>query len=98
VAIRPSDPVLLDQLGWLAASAGQTDRAREFLEASVSAAPDEPTPRFHLASVYARQNEKALCRRELEAALASGRPFPEQLEALRLLKSSSPEPPPKHNR
>jgi predicted Zn-dependent protease len=95
---RPSDPALLDQLGWLAASAGQTARARELLEASVSAAPDEPSPRFHLASVYARENKNELSRRELEAALESGRPFPERLEALRLLKSSSPEPPPKQSR
>jgi predicted Zn-dependent protease len=85
---RPSDPALLDQLGWLAASAGETARARELLEASVRAAPEEPSPRFHLASVYARESKKELSRRELEAALESGRPFPERLEALRLLKDS----------
>ena len=81
-------PALLDQLGWLAASAGETARARELLEASVRAAPEEPSPRFHLASVYARERKKELSRRELEAALESGRPFPERLEALRLLKDS----------
>jgi predicted Zn-dependent protease len=85
---RPSDPALLDQLGWLAASSGETARARELLEASVRAAPDEPSPRFHLASVYARESKMELSRRELEAALESGRPFPERLEALRLLKDS----------
>jgi predicted Zn-dependent protease len=85
---RPSDPALLDQLGWLAASAGETTRARELLEASVRAAPEEPSPRFHLASVYARESKMDLSRRELEAALESGRPFPERLEALRLLKDS----------
>jgi predicted Zn-dependent protease len=85
---RPSDPALLDQLGWLAASAGETARARELLEASVRAAPEEPSPRFHLASVYARESKTELSRRELEAALESGRPFPERLEALRLLKES----------
>ena len=89
---RPSDPALLGQLGWLAASAGKTARARELLEASVRAAPDEPSLRFHLASVYARENEMELSRRELEAALGSGRPFPERIEALRLLKGSPQEP------
>jgi predicted Zn-dependent protease len=66
---RPSDPALLDQLGWLAASAGETARARELLEASVSAAPEEPSPRFHLASVYARESKMDLSR-----AGAGGRP------------------------
>ena len=54
----------------------------------MSAAPDEPSPRFHLASVYARESKNELSRRELEAALGSGRPFPERLEALRLLKET----------
>jgi hypothetical protein len=43
VGISPSDiPTLLDHAGWLAASAGQTGRARELLEASVTRRPDEP--------------------------------------------------------
>jgi predicted Zn-dependent protease len=94
---RPSDPALLDTLGWMAASAGDTARARELLEASVRAAPDEPRPRFHLATVYARESKVELSRKELKTALESGRPFPERLEALRLLRSSE-EPSPGEDR
>ncbi len=95
---RPSEPALLDVLGWLAASAGQTARARELLEASVRAAPEEPRPRFHLAVVYAQENEVELSRKELRAALDSRRPFPERLEASRLLGPSSEKSSPDEGR
>jgi predicted Zn-dependent protease len=94
---RPSDPLLLDALGWVHARAGATTRARELLEAAVKAAPDEPSPHFHLAAIYARERKADLARGELKAAVESGRPFPERLDAMRLLRESSSTPAPRRS-
>ena len=85
---RPSDPLLLDDLGWAHYRAGDTNRARALLQAAVNGAPDEPRPHFHLAALYAREEKADLARGELKAALDSKRPFPERLEAMRLLRGS----------
>jgi predicted Zn-dependent protease len=82
----PSDPLLLDTLGWVHFRAQDTRRARALLQAAVKGAPDEPSLRFHLAAVYAREEKMDLARRELKAALDSNRPFAERLDALRLLR------------
>ncbi|MGZ6058238.1 MAG: tetratricopeptide repeat protein [Myxococcaceae bacterium] len=88
-ADRPSDPALLDALGWMHARAGETARARELLQAAVKAAPDEPSTRFHLAAVYMKESQAVLARAELRAALDSARSFPERLDAIRLLRESA---------
>jgi len=85
----PSDPLLLDGLGWVRYRAGDAIRARALLQAAVNGAPDEPGPHFHLAAIYARERKADLARSELKAALDSKRPFPERLEAMRLLRGSS---------
>jgi tetratricopeptide (TPR) repeat protein len=83
---RPSDPLLLDTLGWVHYRAHDTRRARELLEAAVRGAPEEPRLRFHLATVYAREKKMDRARKELKTALESNRPFAERLDALRLLR------------
>ena len=85
---QPSDPLLLDTLGWLHSRAGHATRARTLLEAAVRGAPEEPAPHYHLAAVYARERKLDLARGELKAALDSNRPFPERLEAMRLLRDA----------
>jgi predicted Zn-dependent protease len=87
---RPSDPLLADALGWVLFKAGNVPRARELLEDAVKEAPDEPGPHFHLAALYAREHEQDLVRGELKLALDSPRPFPERLDALRLLRETPP--------
>ena len=91
----PSDPVLLDTLGWVHYRAQDTRRARELLQAAVEGAPEEPSLHFHLAAVYVREKKVDLARKELKAALGSNRPFAERLDALRLLReigaASSPK-------
>jgi tetratricopeptide (TPR) repeat protein len=94
---KPSDPLMLDTLGWAHYRVEDTHRARELLEAAVKGAPEEPGPHFHLAAVYAREKKTDLARKELNAALDSHRPFPERLDALRLLRENSPAPTPKGN-
>ena len=85
----PSDPLLLDSLGWALFRTGVTSRARTLLEAAVNGAPDEPSPHFHLAAIYAREKRADLARSELKAALDSKRPFAERLDAMRLLRGQT---------
>jgi predicted Zn-dependent protease len=90
---EPSDPLLLDALGWAQSRAGDPRRARALLTAAVAAAPDEPSPHYHLAAIYVRENRIDLARSELKAAVDSKRPFVERLDAMRLLRETSSAPP-----
>ena len=89
---RPSDPQLLDALGWMHHQAGRDDLARPLLELAVEHSADEPSTRFHLGSVYLASGASARGREELRRALDSRRPFPERLEAMRLLRDDPPSP------
>jgi predicted Zn-dependent protease len=88
-ADEPSDPLLLDALGWAESHVGERARALSLLEAAVNAAPDEPAPHYHLAAIYARENQAERAQTELKAAVDSKRPFPERLEAMRLLRKDT---------
>ena len=83
---RPSDPQLLDALGWMQHEAGRDDLARLLLELAVEHSVDEPSTRFHLGRVYLAAGESDRGRQELMRAVDSPRPFPERLEAMRLLR------------
>lgn len=97
-ADMPSDPLLLDTLGWVHFRTQDTRRARPLLEAAVRGAPDEPSLHFRLAAVYAREKKTDLARKELKAALDSNRPFAERLDALRLLREIGGGSSPKEER
>jgi len=87
-ADRPSDPQLLDALGWMQHQAGRDDLARPLLELAVEHSPDEPSTRFHLGSLYLGAGSSDRGREELRRALDSPRPFPERLEAMRLIRDA----------
>jgi tetratricopeptide (TPR) repeat protein len=93
----PSDPSLLDALGWLSFKAKEMTRARFLLEAAVQGAPEEPSFHYHLAMVYVQDKDMARAREELQAALDSPRPFPERIDAVRLLRQNVGPPFPKGN-
>jgi cellulose synthase operon protein C len=83
----PADPAVLGAIGWMyLEAAGDSARAREFLEAAARGAPEDPTVRFHLAVAYARTGDAELARRQLRAALSSAQPFAEEPDARRLLR------------
>src|SRR5689334_14516615 len=88
---RPSDPQLLDALGWMHHQAGRDDVARPLLELAVEHSADEPSARFHLGSVYLASGASARGREELRRAVDSPRAFPERLEAMRLLRDDPPQ-------
>ena len=89
---RPSDPQLLDALGWMQHQAGRDDLARPLLEVAVEHSSDEPSARFHLGSVYLASGASDRGREELRRAVESPRPFPERLEAMRLLRGDPARP------
>lgn len=88
-ADRPSDPQLLDALGWMQHQAGRNDLARPLLELAVEHSPDDPSTRFHLGSLYLGAGSGDRGREELRRALDSPRPFPERLEAMRLMRDGA---------
>ena len=83
---RPSDPYLLDALGWMNHQAGDDGRAVGLLERASELAPEEPTFHYHLAIVYRASGDIARARQSLQAALDSPRPFAERLDAMRLVR------------
>jgi len=88
----PSDPQLLDALGWMNYQAHDTTRARALLEAAVKGAPEEPSLHYHLAMVYLQDNALPAARQELQLALDSPNPFAEKLDAVRRLREESTPP------
>ncbi len=87
---RPSDPQLLDALGWMQHLAGHDTVARGLLETAVERSPDDPTAHFHLATVLLAGGDTVRGRQELQRALDSPRQFPERLETMRLLRQDPP--------
>jgi predicted Zn-dependent protease len=93
---RPSDPLLIDALGWILLRGNQPARGRELLEEAVKGAPEEPRLHFHLAVAYTQLHKRDAAARELKAAVASERPFAERLDALRMMRENSALATPKH--
>jgi Flp pilus assembly protein TadD len=65
---------------------GNTKRGIEVLQKAVTAAPKTLEIRYHLAQALAKSGDKAKARNELERLLSTDAKFPQQAEALALLK------------
>lgn len=87
LAASPGNPAVMDTLGWLLVNQGDARRGLDLLRQAATRLPDNPELQWHLASAYARTGEKASARLELERLLNSGRAFPQQAEAKKLLAS-----------
>jgi hypothetical protein len=72
--------------------AGRNDLARPLLELAVEHSPEEPSTRFHLASVYLGSGANGRGREELLRALDSPRPFPERIDAMRMIRDGPAGP------
>jgi tetratricopeptide (TPR) repeat protein len=88
----PSDPLLVNTLGWLHLRNGDVERARELLEVAARSAPEDPTLRFRLATVYAREGKMDPARENLQMALVAKQPFAERVDALRLMREIGGSP------
>ena len=65
---------------------GNTTRGVELLQKAVAAAPKALEIRYHLAQAWVKAGDKAKARAELERLLSTDAMFPQQDEALALLK------------
>ncbi|WP_305046478.1 XrtA/PEP-CTERM system TPR-repeat protein PrsT [Geoalkalibacter sp.] len=82
--LAPTEPAVMDTLGYAFYRNGQSDRARPLLEAAAKSLPDNGTVLFHLAQVYKDLGEAELAVQVLEQSLGKG-DFPEQASARDLL-------------
>ena len=65
---------------------GNPPRGVELLQKAAAAAPKSLEIRYHLAQGYLKVGDKAKARAELERLLEGGEKFPQQAEAMALLK------------
>ncbi|MEX5745743.1 XrtA/PEP-CTERM system TPR-repeat protein PrsT [Massilia sp. X63] len=80
------NPAIMDTLGWILVEKGDTARGLDLLRKAVAAVPDAEDVRYHLAAALAKSGDKAGARKELEKALASGKPFAMMDEAKSLMR------------
>lgn len=84
--LSPSNPAIIDTLGWLYRLNGQVDVAVRNLRIAATALPDEPTVLYHLAAALADQgaHEESV---DLLRQLLADSDFPEREDARALLDS-----------
>jgi len=87
LADNPTDPRLLDTLGWIHCQQQDFAGAKNLLEKAVAKAPEHPVLNYHLGYCLARLGEKEAARIALARALAAKGDFP-QREAAQKLKDS----------
>lgn len=84
--LAPNDAAVLDTLGWMSVQVGELEVGLGHLREAVSRNQRNPTIRYHLGVALHELGHFREARRELDAALAMGRSFPErQLATKRLV-------------
>ena len=84
---NPENPAIQDTLGWLLVNAGQTQRGLDLLKKALAKAPDASEIHWHFAAGLAKSGDKSRARQELERLFDSGKTFPQEAEAKKLLDS-----------
>ncbi len=84
--LAPDTAPLMDTLGWMLVEQGDLKRGIPLLEKAVAKAPQANDIRYHLAAGLHKAGDKARARKELDKALADGKPFSQLEEARALLK------------
>lgn len=85
--LQPDNPAVADTLGWILIERGDLKRGLELVRKALAKAkaPEAAEMRYHLAVGLERIGNKAQARAELQALIASGRPFSKLEEAKSLL-------------
>lgn len=85
--LRPGGAEILDTLGWIRLKMGEKASALAMIEEAQQKSPDNPVLNYHLGVVLAESDRKVEAIQHLENALSSGRPFPGEEVARKLLDS-----------
>jgi Flp pilus assembly protein TadD len=73
----PQSGPIADTLGWILQSHGDTAGALKYLQLAVAASPDDPAIRYHLAVAFAKANQPANARPNLQKVLQSNAATPD---------------------
>ncbi len=84
--LAPDAAPIMDTLGFMLVEQGDLKRGIPILEKAVQKAPQSNEFRYHLALGLHKAGDKARARKEIDAALANGKPFAQMEEARALLK------------
>ena len=85
-ALKPADGAVADTLGKILVESGDLNRGLEILQKGVAAAPSHRELRFHLAQALAKSGDSAKAIEQLVILLDAGGTFPQEAEAVAMLK------------
>jgi Flp pilus assembly protein TadD len=75
------DPAVLNTRGWVMFKRGEYQESLPLLQQAVDKSPQSPVMRYHLGMAQLRSGDQNAARENLEAAIATGKPFPGAKEA-----------------
>jgi Flp pilus assembly protein TadD len=84
--LAPSEPAVLDTLGWLSYRRGDLAGAKLNLDKAIKLSPRDAEINYHLACLLKRDGQTKSAKAHLKTALASGRNFHGRKQAESLLK------------
>ncbi len=84
--LNPGDAATADTLAQILIEGGDLPGGLEILQKAVAAAPAEREIRYHFAQALAKSGDKAKAIAQLESVVGSGAKFPQEAEAIALLK------------
>ena len=84
--LAPTNPAVLDTLGWLLVEMGETSRGVDILRRAARLAPSDDEIRLHLATAYVKAGQRDAAKREL-AAIANAASAPVRQQAADLLRA-----------
>lgn len=85
--LAPSVPEITDTLGWILVNQGKVETGLNYLKSALTARPNSPDMKYHVAAALAKSGDKTQARKMLESVLNEAPTFPERKDAEELLIS-----------